>query len=69
MNPEEKVRAAIRLQNDPLFITMLDELRMDAYREWSTSAPQDDETRAVAYHKHTALIQLQMDVQNLAAKA
>ena len=66
MTPEEKQRAAIRLQNDPLFAAILEELKQDTVREWATTAPSQDDQRAVCYHKHTALVQLEMEVKNLA---
>ena len=66
MTPEEKQRAARQYAQDPLFALLLSDLRMDAYREWSGTAPEDKETREVAYHKHSALTQLQIEVENLA---
>jgi len=66
MTPEEKARAARQYMNDPLFMMLMEELKRDAYFEWSGTAPTDTETREIAFHKHTALDQLVSEVEILA---
>lgn len=66
MTPEERIRAAKRLWNDPLFQTLMQELVDDTMREWAFS--EDPKKREECWFRQRALTLLSTDVENLSKK-
>ena len=63
MEPDDRARAAHRLQHDPLFQELLKHLREAVMGEFSGSAEADQAARERAYFKLVALQQIEVQVQ------